>query len=299
VLLSKHKICESFDGAGFTIWERQSVREFIENNRHEWKLDEEADEEAPDGIRIAVSASSTQILNALVRETPLEATKLAFPYRAVTRFVWGDAPTFSIIQSVDQKGYFSHYTAMQIHNLTDQIPKAAYFNVEQPATGGGGSLTQGGIDRAFKGNCRVTSNVVEFRGLKIHKTNGQNTDRLGVTQVTMDDGSDICVTDIERTLIDIAVRPIYAGGIAEVANAYRAAAERVSGNRLATYLKSLNYTYPYHQSIGFYMEKAGNYSDSQLKRLEAIPREFDFYINYKIKNPILNENWRLYVPKGF
>src|SRR5690606_7606937 len=117
------------------------------------------------------------------------------------------------------------------------------------------------IDRAFKGKCRVTSNVIEFRGLTVHKINGQNTERLGVIKVTMHDGADIFVTDIERTLIDIVVRPIYSGGIGEVARAYREAAARVSGNRLATYLKSLNYTYPYHQAIGYYMEKAGNYTE--------------------------------------
>ncbi|TWT90523.1 hypothetical protein Mal64_09140 [Pseudobythopirellula maris] len=296
MLLSKQKIAESFDGAeATTIWPRQSVLKFIEENRHGWKMEDGA----PDCIRIASSASSTQILNAVVRETSLQSVKLAFPYRSVTRFVWGNAPTYSIIQSVDQQGYFSHYTAMQVHNLTDQIPKAAYFNVEQPATGGGGSLSQAGIDRAFKGRCRVTNNVLEFRGMTIHKINGQNTERLGVTQAQMKDGADIFVTDIERTLIDIAVRPIYSGGISEVAGAYREAAERVSGNRLATYLKSLNYTYPYHQAIGYYMEKAGNYTESQMKRIKAIPREFDFYINYQIKNPALNEGWRLFIPKGF
>jgi predicted transcriptional regulator of viral defense system len=188
---------------------------------------------------------------------------------------------------------------MQVNNLTDQIPKSVYFNVEQPATGGGGSLTQGGIDRAFKGKCRVTNNVIKFRDLTIHKINGQNTARLGVTPVRMQDGSEIETTNIERTLIDIAVRPVYSGGISEVANAYRAAAEKVSGNRLATYLKSLNYTYPYHQVIGYYMDKAGNYSDSQMKRIGAIPREFDFYLTYQTKNPVLDEKWRLYTPKGF
>ena len=107
------------------------------------------------------------------------------------------------------------------------------------------------------------------------------------------------VTNVQRTLIDIAVRPIYSGGIAEVAKAYRAAADQVSGNRITTYLKSLNYTYPYHQAIGYYMSRAGNYTDAQIAKLRRIPRDFDFYLTYQLKNPVLNEDWRLYVPKGF
>ncbi|MCC7476623.1 MAG: hypothetical protein IT425_14630 [Pirellulales bacterium] len=292
-VFSKQRIKASFDVSGLRIWTRQALLQFIDVNRPEWEIEGTQDETE------SAPFSTTRLINWLVKETPLQSIKLDFPYRGVTRFTWGDPPTFRIIQSVDAKGYFSHYTAMQIHNLTDQIPKSVYFNVEQPAAGGGGSLTQTGIDRAFKGKCRVTNNVTEFRGLTIHKINGQNTGRLGVVEQQMEVGSSIQVTNLERTLIDIAVRPIYSGGIAEVANAYRAAAGKVSGNRIATYLKTLNYTYPYHQVIGYYMTRAGNYSEAQVAKLRKLPKDFDFYLTYQLKNPVLDKKWRLYVPKGF
>jgi len=295
-LLSKKQIKTTFEESDIHIWSRAILLQLIKENLETWTIERASKEK--DEID-SPPMTPTQILNWLVKETPLQIIKLGFPYRDVTRYVWENATTYEIIQSVDQQGYFSHYTAMQVHGLTDQIPKSVYFNVEQPATGGGGSLTQGGIDRAFKGKCRVTNNVIKFRDWTIHKINGQNTGRLGVTSLRMDDGSAIEVTNIERTLIDIAVRPIYCGGIAEVANAYREAADKVSGNRLTTYLKSLNYTYPYHQVIGYYMDKAGNYKDSQMKRLREMPIEFDFYLTYQIKNPAYNRNWRLHTPKNF
>lgn len=276
------------------IWTRSELFKLIDENKQAW----EAQKDTEDAVQLA-SNSPTVVLNALQRETPLKPVPLKFPYRSVTRYVYGDAPTFAVIQSVDDQGYFSHYTAMQIHGLTEQIPKSIYFNVEQPATGGGGSLSQQAIDRAFKGKCRVTNNVIEFRDRTIHKINGQNTGRLGVEERQIDDGSIVQVTNLERTLIDIAVRPIYSGGISEVANAYRAAADRVSGNRLVTYLKSLNYTYPYHQVIGYYMSRAKNYSNAQIAKLRDLPRDFDFYLTYQLKNPVLDSEWRLYVPKGF
>jgi predicted transcriptional regulator of viral defense system len=37
--------------------------------------------------------------------------------------------------SLEQDAYFSHYTAMQLHGLTEQIPKVMYLNVEQHASG--------------------------------------------------------------------------------------------------------------------------------------------------------------------
>ena len=293
-LLDIRRIKTTFDESEIRIWSRTVLLQFINESLDSWAIDKSSKDEID-----SPPPSPTQILNWLIKETPFQLIKLGFPYRAVTRYIWGNASAFEIIQSVDTQGYFSHYTAMQVHGLTDQIPKSVYFNVEQPATGGGGSLTQGGINRAFKGKCRVTNNVIKFRDLTIHKINGQNTGRLGVTSTEVDDGSAIEVTNIERTLIDIAVRPVYSGGIAEVASAYKAAADKVSGNRIATYVKSLNYTYPYHQVIGYYMDKAGNYEESQMSRLRAIPMEFDFYLTYQVKNPAYDEKWRLYSPKGF
>ena len=43
----------------------------------------------------------------------------------------------------------------------------------------------------------------------------------------------LAITNIERTLIDATVRPLYSGGVYEVFEAYRRAAEHISVNKLA------------------------------------------------------------------
>ena len=68
-------------------------------------------------------------------------------------------------------------------------------------------------------------------------------------------------TNLERTLIDATVRPVYAGGVFEVRKAYELAKEKVSVNRLAALLQKLDYTYPYHQAIGFYSNALATRSD--------------------------------------
>ena len=106
------------------------------------------------------------------------------------------------------------------------------------------------------------------------------------------------VTDFERTLIDATVRPAYSGGIAVVAKAFELAKDSVSVNKLASYLRKLRYVYPYHQAIGFYMERAG-YEEPLLKLMEHFPIEHDFYLQHAMKSPVFNKRWRLFVPKGF
>ena len=103
---------------------------------------------------------------------------------------------------------------------------------------------------------------------------------------------------MERTLIDATVRPVYSGGIAVVAKAFELAKSLISVKKLAAYLRKLHYVYPYHQAIGFYLERAG-YDNRSLKLLEDFPIEHDFYLEHAMRSPVLNKRWHLYVPKGF
>ncbi len=106
----------------------------------------------------------------------------------------------------------------------------------------------------------------------------------------------LSVTDIERTLIDAAVRPIYAGGVADVLHAYRLAADRLSIPRLAVMLRDIAHIYPYHQSVGFYLERSGVYSKGDLEELHSIETQYDFYLDYAIEDPIYCKRWRIYYP---
>jgi predicted transcriptional regulator of viral defense system len=187
---------------------------------------------------------------------------------------------------------------MFLHGLTDQYPKTIYFNIEQKNAGGGGELTQESIKRAFAAKSRVTSNVAKLGANRVFLVSGKNTSSLGVVQLDTSLGSGLRVTDLERTLIDAAVRPVYSGGVFEVAHAFDEAAGKYSVNRLCAYLNKLNYTYPYHQAMGFYMEQTRKYKPSQLELLEQFPTEFDFYLTHGMREKDYVKRWRLFVPKG-
>ena len=84
----------------------------------------------------------------------------------------------------------------------------------------------------------------------------------------------------------------------ETAKAYQIAKEQISVNKLAAYLRKLNYTYPFHQAVGYYLERAG-YRPSQVALMDQFDSEFDFYITYGMKAKDYIERWKLFVPKGF
>jgi predicted transcriptional regulator of viral defense system len=195
--------------------------------------------------------------------------------------------------------YYSYYTALFLHQLTLQIPKTIYLNFEHSVPSDndstGAKLTQNAIDNAFKNQQRKSSVLFTFNNKKIIITNGKYTGGLGVMEHVTDNQS-YMFTNLERTLIDIAVRPVYAGGVFEVIEAFKIAKGKLDVKKMDTYLNKLDYIYPYHQIIGFYLEKA-NYdkNDVQIFRKEM---KFDFYLTYGIRNKEYSKDWKLYFPKG-
>src|SRR5262249_7990404 len=131
---------------------------------------------------------------------------------------------------------------------------------------------------------------------KVYLLNGKSVGKVGV--ITMNfAGVSLPVTNIERTLIDVTVRPEYAGGVDTVFAAYQAAKGRFSVNRLVSYLKQMKYVYPYHQAIGFYLEQAA-YPASALALLRRLPIAHKFYLAYQMPKTRFSEHWSLFYPEG-
>ncbi len=123
------------------------------------------------------------------------------------------------------------------------------------------------------------------------------TGELGVVEFREPGEGQIKVTDLERTLIDITVRPAYSGGVVEVLNAYKLAKGKVLVDKLVKMLKKLDYIYPYHQAIGFYLERAG-YNESTVSLLRKFEMNYDFYLAHQMKEKSYSQEWRIYFPKG-
>jgi len=235
----------------------------------------------------------------LLQKTKLKEHKFNFPHRNILRYTWGGHSIYKLFLSLAENSYFTHYTAMYLHNLTDQIPKTIYLNFEQSLKRKpkDNQLAQGRINFAFSKPQRETNNIAKYGDYKICLLNGQNTNKTGVIEATFEEGENLSVTNIERTLIDATVRPSYSGGIYEILNAYIKAKDKVSINKLSAILKKLDYIYPYHQAIGLYLDKAKAYNPEQINILKDIDMEYDFYLTRQMKEKSYSKDWHLFYPK--
>jgi predicted transcriptional regulator of viral defense system len=254
------------------------------------------------GWRLAQSTTVDVFIKFLMKSGELKKHAFEFPNRPETLYVWGDVPLLEVLQHLKAKSYFSHYTAMRLHGLTEQVPKTIYISHERSeiSATNASELDQAAIDEAFRRPARVSNNAVDFGDQRIVLLNSAFTDMEGVIPHPAGQGSTelVQVTNVERTLIDTAVRPAYSGGVYEVAKAFEQARETVSVNALGAMLKKLEFGYPYHQAIGFYLERAG-YRSSSLELMRRFPMKFDFYLTHEMAETRYDKAWRLHVPKGF
>lgn len=201
---------------------------------------------------------------------------------------------YDIAATRSRSSFFSHYSALAIHNLTVQIPKQIYLTWERKSLPRNNyeGLIQENVDLAFNKKPRITQDKRKYKSFTINFISGQNQNRIGIKKFKK-----YWVSDIERTLIDISVRPFYSGGVTQVLQSFEEAKEILDTKKLFEYYISMNFIYPYHKVIGYYLEKAG-YDLVDYMAFLDLDSDIDFYLTYNILNKEYNEKWKLFIPKG-
>jgi len=286
--IAKSDIFKTFDSV-HPVLRAEEISTILKEHRSFWRL--------------AERTNLTSFIEFLENEGKLTSHFFEFPMRPKKGYTWGSVDVLPIINHIIKDSYFSHYTALMLHGLTKQEPKTIYVTQEQTSGSNQSTpLEQETINRVFAAPARTSNNIALYKNQKIFLLHGANTHQLGIDEhpIYLPNNLDakIKVTSIERTLIDSAVRPVYTGGVFEVAEAYRIAKSKLSVTRLALLLKRIKYIYPYHQVIGFYLENAG-YSSDLIDIFRKIPREYDFYLTYNMQSVEYVKEWRLFVPKNF
>lgn len=288
IVLAQAAIFSYFDKSHSRVFKRKELADILTTKRESWRL--------------AQATTTTQFIDFLTDSGKLAPVEFRFPANPIKCYVWGEPPLHYVLTNLKSGVHFSHYSALRMHGLTEQVPKSIYLTVERPVASKPASLDLSAMEIAFQQAPRVSSNWVKYDDRRIYLLNGAHTNNLGVVKkaVSDDNASEVTVslTGLERTLIDIAVRPFYAGGVFEVAKAFEIAKENVSIKKLVALLRELKFIYPHHQTIGYYLERA-DYAASQIDLLRSLPIKHDFYLVHGMRKPSYSERWRLFVPKGF
>jgi len=287
-LSKKHQeqIAACFDTLDTRIYSQRGIEEILASNWGPWHL--------PLYMRMP------DLFDHLIKNSELKKVVLKSPNydKEYVRYAWREISVYQLSLSLRPRSYLSHHSAMYLNNLTEVASRTIYVNSEQsPKFRDETSLQQRSIDLAFKSKPRTSKFVFTHKNWKICCLSGLNTNNLGVVGIEEPNGGRLQVTNIERTLIDIAVRPFYAGGTGKVQKAYIKARGKISTDLLISILRKIDYIYPYHQVIGFYMQRAG-FENSALNPLKKMGLEYDFYLDYGMGQTDYSKEWRVYFPRN-
>jgi len=279
------EILPFFLSARQTVWSWSQLSDVLNDMRSGWGV--------PDTYNVG------HLIENLSQTDPkLKKVTLDFSFMPVTRY-WCREPTpYEVAMTIRPRGYISHASAMHLHGLSRNPSSVIYYNVEQPNKGNpAAKLKQESIDRAFNRIPRISNNIASYDDWTICVINGKDTEDLGTITRKFPVHGTLRLTSLERTLIDIVVRPAYAGGVADILYAYQKALDCVNLHDLYNMLGRLSYIYPYHQSIGFLLERAGLLDNIALELFREPGLKYDFYLDYQMESPAYSKEWRVHYPK--
>ena len=285
--LATSAVADTLDHLDKCVLTKQELLLLIGKHRAEW--------------RILDQVPPKKIIEYLLTTFPLRKVVLNGPGHSqeFTRYLWREADPLEVAASVRApNSYLCHSSALFMHGLAENPPEMLCVNYEQsPKSKPQGDLTQASLDRAFQGKQRQSAFTFRHKKHTIVVLSGKNTGGLEVQSLPIATGAKVRVTGLERTLIDITVRPAYAGGVETVLNAFQRAQGHVSIDKIITTLQHLDYVYPYHQAIGFYMDRA-KYPEHHLARLKGLGMRLDFYLTHGMRTAAYDKSWKLHYPRN-
>src|SRR5690606_15876313 len=101
----------------------------------------------------------------MLEKTALQRVNIQFPRQVVSGYTWGKVPLLEALLGLVPDSYYSHYTAVRIHGLTEQVPKTLYLSREKSRWVGDLQLApypQKAIDEAFSKPPRISGNQAEI-----------------------------------------------------------------------------------------------------------------------------------------
>lgn len=178
---------------------------------------------------------------------------------------------YEIATHLAKPSAISHFSAFQIHQLTDQIPHMVFATVPR-----GTSIPRAvGKLYSYRG--------VQYRFIQIEEKHffGIESYRLGATSIP--------ITDLERTLLDGLMKPHYCGGFMEVMHAF--SQKTFDLEKIITYTLKLDKAAA--KRLGWVLEKIG-YPEKDLKILENVQQKgYIKLVSSLKKNGPYNNRWQV------
>jgi len=167
------------------------------------------------------------------------------------------AHEFEIAMALANPAAISHWSALQHHGLTEQVPRKVFVltTLESRVPRADGPRAE-----AVGGGHRIGDAVYQFIQVVPQRF-------FGTEEVWVDDAR-VTITNTERTLLDGLCRPRYCGDFGEVLHAFDVLGDRLDVERIVAYALKIDAATV--KRLGWVLEKQG-VGCARLERLARFP----------------------------
>src|SRR5260221_1513478 len=105
--IAKPDIIKAIEAVSRKVWTADELNQLMQDNAEFWRL--------------AKGQSLSGFIQFLEKDPRFKAVLMGFPQRKVIRYVWGRASVFELALSLQRNVYLTHYGAVYLHGLTEQV----------------------------------------------------------------------------------------------------------------------------------------------------------------------------------
>ena len=170
------------------------------------------------------------------------------------------------------KSFLSHYTALTIHGLAERYTTQIYITTTK-----------------HQRNIKYHGNTIRYLQIIPEKFFGYENIKYSNTNIQ--------VSNLERTIIDVIDKPKYAGGYNATINCLKNI-DNIQYEKLLSYLKRIN-SRTIIRKTGYLLEKLDNLNPPKkiLKEIKGISGLHDIYFD-KNKKGKYDKEWNIIIPKN-
>lgn len=164
---------------------------------------------------------------------------------------------FEVAMALVQPAAVSHWSALNHHGLTEQIPRQVFVLTTKDV-----SVPRKRASEIADGKSGYPVNGTLYQFVQVRPERYFGTERIWMGDAR------VLITDLERTLLDALTMPQYCGGFGEVIQAFGEAMPRLDVERIVEYARRLGPTIA--KRAGWVLETQGCEA-SQIDELAALP----------------------------
>ena len=202
-----------------------------------------------------------------------------------------DIPDETLLLSLKKRAFLSMSSSLNYQGLSSYRDDFVFISQEQSPKEdyNHSKLTQEAIDNAFSKDYRRTKKVGKYNNKHIVFLEPKNTKEFGVIEI-----NGIKVSSVSRALVEMVVNVQYFRNTKELISVFKKIKSNIDIDEVFDIVEKFDFIYPYHQSIGYILEKIG-FKREKLYKFKECVSKLNFYTDKKQDNYKYIAYWKMYV----